>query len=70
LEQHLDERLGEWVELLGEMRPLVLERVKSEPARRELFTELARWYWLERLKIEGVEAVRLAMRERIVRWAE
>jgi precorrin-2 dehydrogenase / sirohydrochlorin ferrochelatase len=61
LEAQLDETFGLWAALLAELRPLVRERVPAAQ-RRALLEKLADWGWLERLRSEGVEAVRAAMR--------
>jgi siroheme synthase-like protein len=64
LEGQLDEALGLWVALLAELRPLVRERVPA-PHRRALLERLSAWGWLERLRAEGAEAVRAAMRAEV-----
>lgn len=66
LEEQLDERLAVWVELLAEVRPLVRATVGEERARRVVFEQLSDWSWLERLRCEGVDRVRAAMREVIM----
>ena len=63
LEEELDPALADWVALLAELRPVVLATVADEGRRREAFERLADWAWLGRLRSEGVEAVRRAMRE-------
>jgi precorrin-2 dehydrogenase/sirohydrochlorin ferrochelatase len=60
LETQFDDAFGCWVALLGELRPLVLERVPAE-GRHAAWERLCRWEWLERLRCEGVEIVREAM---------
>jgi precorrin-2 dehydrogenase/sirohydrochlorin ferrochelatase len=61
LEADFDQAFGEWVALLAELRPVVLEQVADEEQRRQLFARLAGWDWLERLRREGAAAVRAAM---------
>ena len=62
LEEQFDDHFAAWVELLGEMRPVVLARVPDAERRRALFERLSDWSWLERLRTEGRDAVRAAMR--------
>ncbi|HEY8504781.1 MAG TPA: NAD(P)-dependent oxidoreductase [Gemmataceae bacterium] len=57
-----DEAFRQWVELLGEMRLLVREQVLDPARRRGLLERLSAWEWLERLRAEGVDAARAAMR--------
>jgi precorrin-2 dehydrogenase/sirohydrochlorin ferrochelatase len=65
LESEFDESFGAWVRLLAELRPRVLARVPDPGRRRDLFERLCRWEWLERLRREGPEAVREAMRAEV-----
>lgn len=65
LEAEYDAAFGAWVHLLNELRPEVLAAVPDMDARRALLDALADWPWLERLRAEGVEAVRAAMRATI-----
>jgi precorrin-2 dehydrogenase/sirohydrochlorin ferrochelatase len=60
LEAEFDETFGQWVALLAELRPMILEQVADSERRRELFARLAGWDWLERLRREGTEPVRAA----------
>jgi precorrin-2 dehydrogenase/sirohydrochlorin ferrochelatase len=64
LETQFDEAFGIWVALLAELRPLVLERVPAA-SRETAWERLCRWEWLERLRCDGVEKVREAMRAEI-----
>lgn len=56
-----DEAFGLWVGLLAELRPRILSVIDDPDRRRELFERLSAWEWLERLRREGVDAVRAAM---------
>ena len=58
LEEQFDEDFGRWAALLAELRPSVLQGVRDAERRRLLFEDWARWPWLERLRRDGVEAVR------------
>jgi precorrin-2 dehydrogenase/sirohydrochlorin ferrochelatase len=61
LEEQFDDHFGQWVALLAEMRPLVLEGVPDAERRRLLFERWSRWEWLERLRRDGAEVVRTAL---------
>jgi precorrin-2 dehydrogenase/sirohydrochlorin ferrochelatase len=65
LEAEFDETFGLWVSLLADLRPLILERVADGARRRALFARLAGWDWLERLRRDGPDAVRAAMRAEV-----
>jgi precorrin-2 dehydrogenase/sirohydrochlorin ferrochelatase len=67
LEAEYDAAFAEWVYLLNEMREEALATVADPDRRRELLDALADWPWLDRLRAEGVEAVRAAMRAQIGR---
>jgi siroheme synthase-like protein len=62
LEDEFDAAFGEWVAILAELRPVVRARVSDEGARHDLYARLCRWDWLGRLRREGPDAVRAAMR--------
>jgi precorrin-2 dehydrogenase/sirohydrochlorin ferrochelatase len=61
LETEFDEAIGVWVALLAELRPVVLAGVADPDQRRDLFARWCDWSWLERLRREGPEAVRMAL---------
>ncbi len=61
LEDQFDAAFGEWVALLAELRPVILAEVVREEDRRNLFANLSRWHWLERLRRDGPALVRAAM---------
>ncbi len=63
LEAEFDEDFATWVQLLAEIRPLVLSGVADEARRREMLDAFADWPWLERIRSEGVVPVRSAMLE-------
>jgi siroheme synthase-like protein len=65
LETELDAHVTDWARLLAELRPLILDRIAEPERRKQLLEELCRWSWLERLRAEGSEAVRIAMRKEI-----
>jgi precorrin-2 dehydrogenase/sirohydrochlorin ferrochelatase len=65
LEAEFDDAFGVWVSLLAELRPLVMERIADDEKRRNLMTTLCQWHWLERLRIEDQQIVRVAMRATI-----
>jgi precorrin-2 dehydrogenase/sirohydrochlorin ferrochelatase len=63
LDATLEPEVAAWVALLAELRPEVLA---LEPGRRRaVFERLCEDAWLERLRGEGVDAVRAAMRGEI-----
>jgi precorrin-2 dehydrogenase/sirohydrochlorin ferrochelatase len=61
LEAEYDDTFAAWVGLLDELRPVVLATVTDPDRRREMLDALADWPWLERLRAEGIDAVRAAM---------
>jgi precorrin-2 dehydrogenase/sirohydrochlorin ferrochelatase len=65
LEAEFDEAFAAWVGLLAELRPLAAERVVDVERRRELLTSLCQWEWLDRLRREGADAVREALRAEV-----
>ena len=65
LDATLEPEYADWVALLAELRPEVLA---VEPSRRRaVFDRLCEEGWLERLRGEGVDEVRRAMRAEIAR---
>jgi len=65
LEAEFDAAFAEWVRLLDELRPRVLEAVPDPARRRALLDAFADWPWLARLRAEGAAAVRAAMLSQI-----
>ena len=61
LEVEFDETFGVWVQLLAELRPLVRERIADAGRRRNFMARLCQWEWLDRLRREGMDAVRADM---------
>lgn len=57
-----DPAFAAWVELLNEVRGEVLAAVPDPARRRELLDDFADWPWLDRVRREGADAVRVAMR--------
>jgi precorrin-2 dehydrogenase/sirohydrochlorin ferrochelatase len=66
LELEFDLAFAEWVRILAELRGTVLATIADPERRRELLDSFADWPWLARLRAEGTDAVRAAMREQIV----
>jgi precorrin-2 dehydrogenase/sirohydrochlorin ferrochelatase len=62
LEAEFDDTFASWLALLGEFRPLIQAAVPDEERRRGLWEELTRWQWLQRVRGEGIDAVRQALR--------
>jgi precorrin-2 dehydrogenase/sirohydrochlorin ferrochelatase len=69
LEDLFDDTFADWVALLAELRPLIRKTVPA-PQRRSLLKQLSAWTWLDRLRREGREAVRSAMRAEVQALAE
>jgi precorrin-2 dehydrogenase/sirohydrochlorin ferrochelatase len=65
LEAEFDPAIGEWVCLLAEARALARRRLTDASRRRELLERWCGWEWLERLRREGAEAVREALRAEV-----
>jgi precorrin-2 dehydrogenase / sirohydrochlorin ferrochelatase len=62
LDAEFDDAFREWVQLLAELRPVVLVSVADPDRRRALLDDLADWRWLAAIRTDGVDAVRAAMR--------
>ncbi|MBP3959006.1 bifunctional precorrin-2 dehydrogenase/sirohydrochlorin ferrochelatase [Gemmata sp. G18] len=62
LEAEYDEVFAEWVRILADVRAEVLATVADESRRRALLDSFADWSWLARLRAEGADVVRNAMR--------
>jgi precorrin-2 dehydrogenase/sirohydrochlorin ferrochelatase len=67
LEREFDSAFAEWVRVLAEVRGEALAAVADAGRRRALLDSFADWPWLERLRADGADAVRAAMREQIER---
>jgi len=67
LQAEFDETFEDWLRLLSEVRRVIRQRVVSPGRRRELLDHFGDWPWLERLRAEGVEAVRAEMLARVGR---
>jgi len=65
LEGEFDAAFADWVVLLNELRPAIAAAVPDAARRRTLLDALADWPWLARIRAEGVEAVRAAMRAEV-----
>ncbi len=63
--EQLDPAIADWAELLAEVRGVVLEKVPDARVRRALLTDFADWPWLERLRRDGLDSTRLAMRQAV-----
>jgi precorrin-2 dehydrogenase/sirohydrochlorin ferrochelatase len=66
-EEQFDVAFGTWVSLLAELRPEVMTTLPDQEQRREVFERLTEWGWLDRLREESVDTVRVAMRALIQR---
>ncbi len=62
LEAEFEETFAAWVDLLAEMRSEARARIPDASRRREILEGWCRWEWLERLRREGADAVRAALR--------
>jgi precorrin-2 dehydrogenase/sirohydrochlorin ferrochelatase len=65
LEREFDGAFAEWVRVLAEVRGEVLATVTDADRRRALLDSFADWPWLARVRAEGADAVRAAMREQV-----
>jgi precorrin-2 dehydrogenase/sirohydrochlorin ferrochelatase len=57
LEAQFDSAYADWVDLLRQMRPIVLSRVGDEMQRKALFERWADDRWLDRIRDDGRDAV-------------
>jgi precorrin-2 dehydrogenase / sirohydrochlorin ferrochelatase len=69
LEPQFDQSFADWVALLREMRAETQSAIADEKRRQGMFDRWTEWPWLERVRREGVEAVRAAMRAELRRSA-
>jgi precorrin-2 dehydrogenase/sirohydrochlorin ferrochelatase len=65
LEGEYDAAFADWLRVLAEVRTVVLAEVPDAARRRELLDSFADWPWLARLRAEGAEAVKAAMRAQV-----
>jgi siroheme synthase-like protein len=61
LEETIDPLYGEWVQLLAELRPIVQDRLPPQN-RPAVWERLCAEDWLLRLRTNGIDSVRTAMR--------
>jgi precorrin-2 dehydrogenase/sirohydrochlorin ferrochelatase len=66
----LDEIVTSWLDILGELRPVILETVPDPADRRRLLGRLTDDTWRERIRADGADVVREAMWVEIRRAAE
>jgi precorrin-2 dehydrogenase/sirohydrochlorin ferrochelatase len=69
LELAFDKAFGEWVELLAEMRPIVRSKIADSERRAAVAHALSDWSWLEQIRANGSDRVRLDMLAAIDSWA-
>jgi precorrin-2 dehydrogenase/sirohydrochlorin ferrochelatase len=62
LDAQFDDAWSIWLEIQRELRPAVLSAVCDREKRRIIFDRLADLAWLPRIRLEGDDAVRAAMR--------
>ncbi len=62
LEAEFDETFAVWVDLLAELRSEAVSRIADPTRRRGVLEGWCRGEWLERMKREGPDAVRAALR--------
>ena len=68
LRSEFDAAFADWVELLAELRAEAMTAVPDPARRRAVLDELADWSWLDRLRGDGVDATRAAMRAFVRGW--
>jgi precorrin-2 dehydrogenase/sirohydrochlorin ferrochelatase len=61
LEVHFDDTFADWLDLLAELRPVVLARIADPVRRRQLLESWCEPRWRERLRHAGTAAVREAL---------
>jgi precorrin-2 dehydrogenase/sirohydrochlorin ferrochelatase len=69
LQPQFDDAFSEWVSLLRDMRTEVQAVLADDKRRQGLFDGWTEWHWLDRVRQEGVEAVRSALRDELHRAA-
>jgi siroheme synthase-like protein len=69
LRDEFDASFGAWVELLAELRPVVIALINDGQSRKRVFDEISDWPWLARVRRDGPDAARAAMVEVIRRAA-
>lgn len=69
LRDEFDASFGVWVELLAELRPVVIALINDGQSRKQVFDEISDWPWLARVRRDGPDAARAAMVEVIRRAA-
>jgi precorrin-2 dehydrogenase/sirohydrochlorin ferrochelatase len=69
LELAFDKAFGEWVGLLGELRPTVRERIGDPERRAAIYHALSDWAWLDHIRNVGADRVRFEMLSAVDQWA-
>jgi precorrin-2 dehydrogenase/sirohydrochlorin ferrochelatase len=69
LEIAFDRAFGEWVALLGELRPTIRQRIDDADRRAAIYHALSDWAWLEQIRTAGADRVRMDMLSALDRWA-
>jgi siroheme synthase-like protein len=69
LELAFDKAFGEWVGLLGELRPTVRERIGDPERRAAIYHALSDWAWLDHIRNVGADKVRFEMLSAVDQWA-
>jgi len=70
LASQFDEAFALLVDLLAELRPLLLARLRDPARRRQAWERLCDEDWLARLRRDGAEKVRAAMTSEVLRLAD
>jgi len=63
LDSQFDDAWADWVAILGELRDVVRCAIRNPELRRETYEQLSDPKLLEKLRLEGQEAARMAMRQ-------